>query len=65
MNTLGCRNLEGTWHVLVGRLKQKCGRFQGCMRKIREGKAEELRGQLEKRTTMSREEIRKFIMKLP
>jgi uncharacterized protein YjbJ (UPF0337 family) len=64
MNTLGCRNLEGAWHILVGRFKQKYGRFQRCVRKIKEGKAEELQGQLERRTTMSREEIRKFITKL-
>ena len=65
MNPIDCRTLEGNWHILIGRLRQKCGEFHHDDLKYRKGKEEELMGVLEKRTKMTKQQIRKFITKLP
>jgi uncharacterized protein YjbJ (UPF0337 family) len=64
MHSSLCREIEGNWHVIIGRLKQKCGEFHDNDLRIEEGKEEELLGQLEKRTGMTSEQIRRFIESL-
>jgi len=59
------RQLLGSWHVVIGKLKQGCGKFRHHPETIVEGKEEELRGRLEKRTCMSPAQICRFIRSLP
>lgn len=59
------RQIHGNWHVVIGKLKQGCGKFRHDAPKIVEGKKEELRGRLEKRTRMTATQICRFIKTLP
>jgi len=59
------RQLQGSWHVAVGKLKQGCGKVSHNPTTIVKGKEEELRGRLEKRTRMTPTQICRFIRSLP
>ncbi len=54
-------SLKGGWHILRGRMKQVLARLTHDKQRFSEGKEDELAGRLRRCTSMSHQQIRRFM----